>query len=159
MGAVNDHVRLGTPLLERRGIRRAEMGAIYLRLGAVPQIQLNQTEVVGLVGGGALLLGSAFAKGPAATLLAVLGALGIGASAFYIFQDMLAQIPAYTPSAMPGAAGAGIPGAAGLVSSSGGAPPLIQLPPKPTRTQQALQITTAVAPAAEALVKGLVSLF
>jgi hypothetical protein len=169
LGAVNDQVRMGEPLGRLRGLRQVRLGQIY-DLGQVPAIQINQTEAVGLIAGGGLLLGSAFAKGPAATLMAVLGAAGIGFAAYNILNDLIARLPigggpapapAYpgTPGSLPGQAAGFAAPATGYAPQA--ATPMLLPPPiaKPTRTQTALQITSAAAPAAIELVKGLVSLF
>ena len=169
MGAVNDQVRMGGPLVPCGGIccRIVDLGRVY-HLGQAPAIEINQTEAVGLIAGGGLLLGSAFAKGPAATLMAVLGAAGIGFAAYNILTDLLARLPTgSSPAAYPGAP-ALLPGqAAGFAAPAGasgyaaqGMPVFLPPPiPKPTKSQQALQITAAAAPAIAELAKGLVSLF
>jgi hypothetical protein len=146
---------------------RGGIGRIY-NLGAIAPIELSQPQAVGLIGGGGLLLGSAFAKGPASTIMAVLGALGIGAVGVNILFSMLQQLPTMSappPQQLPPGTVAVAPGQPGVapvqyaLPVQYAAPPPPPPPPKPTRQQSYAQIATAAAPLATELIKGLVSLF
>ncbi len=193
MSRVNGQVRMGAPIKVRaerlydedEGRRPCpltnctlrdeppkywKMGRIY-NLGDIQGLQISQPQAVGLIGGGGLLLGGIFVKGPAGTIMVILGAVGIGAVGLNLIYTFLQTLPAMSPApGMQPAPGAplqpGQPLPAGYAAAIGPVqyatappPPPPPPPPKPTRTQTYTAIATAAAPIAAELIKGLVSLF
>lgn len=191
MSRVNGQVRMGAPIKVRaermydedgpidprplydcvrkgqEALRKNGMGRIY-NLGDIQGLQISQPQAVGLIGGGGLLLGGIFVKGPAGTIMAVLGAVGIGAVGLNLIYTFLQTLPAMSPApGMQPAPGAPLqpgqplpPGyAAAYAPAQYAPPPPPPPPPKPTRTQTYTAYATAAAPIAAELIKGLVSLF